>query len=237
MRALWLLCSLFACTEITIRDVEDGDADTDADTDSDTDSDTDADSDTDTDTDSDADTDTGVEPPVGFTVWSDDFVSSAGFPRSSECAHWLPAAFSGTAANPEVSWANAPAGTVSFVLLLVNEDLAVGFREYWGVYDIPATVDAIPAGLSGVDAGSLIDNWNTPDPVYENENPLGFRTYLGSSPPPGETHLFTWELYALDTSFGIGPLVGDVFVQYDQLRDFAQANMLDVATMCHLHGG
>ena len=223
---------LLACTEISVRDRppgEEADTDTDTDADADADADTDADSDADTDTDTDADTDV----PVGFTIWSPDFLSSAGMPRSGECPNWLPDAASCDLPNPEVAWANVPAGTESLVLLLQNLDASVGNREYWGIYDIPVTETGIAAGTSGLTQGSFL-----PAPMYENTNALDSRTYLGACPPAGSTHFYEWRLIAVSQSFGVGPLSGTPRTQYDQIRDWAEHpdRYIDEATTCHLYG-
>jgi len=84
---------------------------------------------------------------------------------------------------PTLNWSNAPAGTRSFALTLVDPDAPVrGGFHHWLVYNIPANAQ----GLQG----------NAP--YTEGTTSANTRGYTGPCPPPGQTHRYVFTLYALN---------------------------------------
>jgi Raf kinase inhibitor-like YbhB/YbcL family protein len=100
--------------------------------------------------------------------------------------------------SPPLAWSNAPGGTKSFVLIMLDifdETLpaGVGF-VHWLVYNIPAGSAGLAEGQpadSTLPDGSLQGETNYPSPYN-----LG---YGGPCPPPGEKHTYVLTLYAVDT--------------------------------------
>jgi Raf kinase inhibitor-like YbhB/YbcL family protein len=236
---LWLLVPLLlpACGA---KDDEAPGGDTDTDTDTDTDSDTDADTDSDTDTDTDTDTtDTDTDPPVTgpFTLTSADLVSSAGHPLAAQCGWILPEAHSCSGPSPELSWTNVPAGTVS--LLLVFDDPDAGNYPHWAVVNIPPTATGFASGASGanVDPHVLpmgdLDGDGIDDGSLELRNGSNEVGYFGSC-PGNDTHIYRWQLWALDT-YVTTPFSGSASQQFADAAAFATQHSLGVADLCHIY--
>lgn len=89
-----------------------------------------------------------------------------------------------------LAWADAPAGTVEFALIMDDPD-AHGF-VHWVVIGIPAG------------ATSLGASW--PASVREGRTDFGRPGYGGPCPPSG-THRYVTTLYALSAPLGIGGTV------------------------------
>jgi len=90
--------------------------------------------------------------------------------------------------SPELSWTNAPRGTVSFVVIAF--DTVAGFL-HWGMYNIPATTTQLPenAGVAGSTYGPQVVNVD-----YD-------QSYDGPCPPanyPPNVHDYVFTVYALD---------------------------------------
>jgi Raf kinase inhibitor-like YbhB/YbcL family protein len=85
--------------------------------------------------------------------------------------------------SPELSWQDAPAGTESFALAMVDRDPVANNYVHWLVVDIDADTTEL---LEDAAAGAL--------PIGSEEiNP-----YAGPMPPSG-THDYEFTLYALST--------------------------------------
>jgi Raf kinase inhibitor-like YbhB/YbcL family protein len=93
--------------------------------------------------------------------------------------------------SPELSWANAPAHTQSFVVVLY--DVTAAFT-HWGMYNISGTATGLPqnAGVPGSSYGSQIVN-----------DFFTAAAYGGPCPPAGVApyvHHYLFTVYALDTT-------------------------------------
>ncbi|MGH9487047.1 MAG: YbhB/YbcL family Raf kinase inhibitor-like protein [Terriglobales bacterium] len=90
----------------------------------------------------------------------------------------------------ELHWSGAPKGTRSFVLIMFDPNARPprGF-VHWVVYDIPASVHAIPSGR--YDAAALTGGG------VEGDNGRGKLGFVPSCPGPGTPHHYTFTLYAL----------------------------------------
>ena len=85
--------------------------------------------------------------------------------------------------SPQLSWANAPAGTKSF--LIIMEDLDSPKYPHWTVYNIPANKTSVTEG-----------EYN-PKGEMETGNPVGNK-YEGPWPPVGLEHRYQITVFALD---------------------------------------
>ena len=104
----------------------------------------------------------------------------------------------GEQVSPELKWTNVPAGTVSFVVNMLDPDVAVQrgteTQPHWIVWNIPASATGLP---EGVKAGA--------------EHPDGMRQISASGPQyrgpgaaaNGPLHHYTFEVYALDTRIDV----------------------------------
>jgi Raf kinase inhibitor-like YbhB/YbcL family protein len=146
----------------------------------------------------------------GFAVTSPDFADGGELPD------WATAdAFNGQCVgkneNPALEWANAPAGTESFAITMI--DRGGGNYIHWVHFDIPGDAGGVARGgsedLGG--HGSLND-----------QSELG---YFGPC-PPGPDHRYEFTVYALDAPLGLddGATFVDVKTAIDE-HELAEASI------------
>lgn len=103
--------------------------------------------------------------------------------------------------SPALAWTGSPQGTQSFALIMDDPDAPVGTWVHWVLYDLPPTLAGLPEGLAKKEA--LPDGskqglcWGV-----EEFDRFG---YAGPCPPPGQTHRYSFRLYALDRLLGLPP--------------------------------
>ena len=113
-------------------------------------------------------------------------LTSAGFKDGAA----IPAQFTCDGANesPPLTWADAPANTGSYALIIEDPDAPGGTYVHWVLYDIPSTASDLPEAVqtSALPAGTR-----------EGVNDWGRTGYGGPCPPVGR-HRYYHKLYALD---------------------------------------
>jgi Raf kinase inhibitor-like YbhB/YbcL family protein len=97
--------------------------------------------------------------------------------------------------SPELSWDKAPDGTKSFALICRDPDAPGRTFTHWVVFNIPADVRRLEEGASG--------SAKLPAGAIEAQGDFGRSGYGGPRPPSG-THHYYFDLYALDSQFGLG---------------------------------
>ncbi len=99
---------------------------------------------------------------------------------------------SGQNVSPALSWSHAPEGTQSFALLVHDPDAPTGSGWWhWVVYNIPASVNILPAGAGNPEQHRL------PAGAVQGRTDFGSHEYGGPCPPPGKPHHYHFRLYAL----------------------------------------
>jgi Raf kinase inhibitor-like YbhB/YbcL family protein len=92
--------------------------------------------------------------------------------------------------SPELKWTNTPAGTQSFVLHMLDPDVAQNrgteTQVHWLVWNIPPTATGLPEGVPV--AAKLQD---------------GSEQISATAPATGPHHHYTFEIYALDTKLDV----------------------------------
>lgn len=109
--------------------------------------------------------------------------------------------------SPQIVWGELPEGTEQ--LALVMDDPIAPTPEpfvHWVVYNIPATADELPEGMSTeeqvTEPAALAGTIN-------GVNGLGRTGYFGPRPPAdGELHAYHFWVYALDTALDLEPGLG-----------------------------
>jgi Raf kinase inhibitor-like YbhB/YbcL family protein len=103
----------------------------------------------------------------------------------------------GEQVSPKLDWTNVPAGTQSFVVNMLDPDVAIQrgteTQPHWIVWNIPAAASGLPEGMK------------------TGELPDGTRQISASGPgyrgpgaaATGPLHHYTFEVYALDTKLDI----------------------------------
>jgi Raf kinase inhibitor-like YbhB/YbcL family protein len=102
--------------------------------------------------------------------------------------------------SPELKWANVPAGTLSFVVNMLDPDVSVQrgteTQPHWIVWNIPGTATGLG---EGVKAGAEL-------PDGSRQISASGPQYRGpGAPATGPLHHYTLELYALDTKIDVPP--------------------------------
>lgn len=99
--------------------------------------------------------------------------------------------------SPPLKWRHAPSQTKT--LALFCEDLSVPGQpwSHWLVYNISPARRTLPPGIP---AGKRL-----PDIGAQGRNDFGSLGYMGPCPPVGDTHIYHFRLYALDTEVILPP--------------------------------
>ncbi len=110
----------------------------------------------------------------------------------------IPAKFTCDGDNVSVplQWADPPANTRSFALIVDDPDAPSGTYTHWVLYNVPADVHSLSEGVS-TDA-------TLPDGSMNGVNSARKSGYTGPCPPSG-THHYHFELYALDAPLSLKP--------------------------------
>ncbi|MDB5739432.1 MAG: phospholipid-binding protein family [Alphaproteobacteria bacterium] len=136
---------------------------------------------------------TPAPPPTPMTLSSTSFTDGGVIPDKYSMLATAPV-------SPAFSWANAPAATASFTIILHDVDSLPrkGFPDnlHWLIFNIPATVTALAEGVAA--------DPQLPDGAIQGLNgsrkvgylPLGARIVY---------HHYVAELFALDTRLTLGP--------------------------------
>ncbi|MCC6244637.1 MAG: YbhB/YbcL family Raf kinase inhibitor-like protein [Gemmatimonadaceae bacterium] len=112
----------------------------------------------------------------------------------------IPIKFSqaGEQLSPEFKWTNVPAGTVSFVINMIDPDVAIQrgteTQPHWVFWNIPGTATGIPEGIKP--GGELPDG-------SRQISATGLQYRGPGAAATGPMHHYTFELYALDTKLDI----------------------------------
>lgn len=116
---------------------------------------------------------------------------------SFEPGGYIPEKFTcdGEDITPDISWAGAPAGTETYVLIVEDPDAPGRVFTHWVVYNIPNTVAGFEEGMS---AFEIIKSG-----AYQGKNDFGQIGYRGPCPPSGKAHRYYFRLFALDSELDL----------------------------------
>lgn len=103
--------------------------------------------------------------------------------------------------SPALAWANAPAGTQSFALVVDDPDTALQRSTnevlHWAAFNIPATAMSLPEGVP--------NEASLPDGTVQPLNTGKKNGFMGPGARGNVYHHYTFQLYALDTKLSLGP--------------------------------
>lgn len=89
--------------------------------------------------------------------------------------------------SPDLTWAGAPDGTLSFAVTCFDPDAPTGSGFWhWIAWDIPADVTSLPLGVPR--EGTAFE---------QGVNDFGRRGYDGPNPPAGAPHRYVFTVHAL----------------------------------------
>jgi Raf kinase inhibitor-like YbhB/YbcL family protein len=120
-------------------------------------------------------------------------VTSTSFADGAE----IPAKYTGgQGVSPQLSWTGAPTGTMGYVLIMHDVDVAIPAGSlnnditHWVVWNIPASTTSLPEG--------------GPVPSGANQYSLRGPQYMGPAPPAGHPyHHYIFEVYALNAPLDV----------------------------------
>ncbi|HYB93410.1 MAG TPA: YbhB/YbcL family Raf kinase inhibitor-like protein [Vicinamibacterales bacterium] len=125
--------------------------------------------------------------------------------------------------SPALNWTNTPPGTVSFVLHMLDPDVArnktTETQVHWLVWNIPGTATGLPEGVpkgEKLPDGSM--QISASGPVYRGPG----------APASGPPHHYTFEIYALDTKIEV-PASTDAFETRANVMKAMQGHILGKA--------
>jgi hypothetical protein len=133
------------------------------------------------------------EEPAGAAESSEGDISVETFmltsPAFAQGEH-IPVAFTCDGANISVAleWFGAPAGTVSFALIMDDPDAPSGDFVHWVLYNVPTETAQLPQAVAV--GPTLVDG------SLQGSNGAGVEGYTGPCPPSG-VHRYFFKLYAL----------------------------------------
>jgi Raf kinase inhibitor-like YbhB/YbcL family protein len=92
--------------------------------------------------------------------------------------------------SPALSWAGAPEGTKSLVLMMIDQDVKPALWSHWIVVDLPAKSTGLPQGVKAL-----------PSPAHGVKGNFGDATYDGPCPPKGSgVHHYQFTIWAMKSA-------------------------------------
>ena len=130
-------------------------------------------------------------PVSALAITSSAFTNGGAIPRRYTC--------DGENVSPPLAWTGAPAHTASYALAVDDPDAPGGAFLHWLIYDIPASITALPEGVDT--SGSVASAGG----AKQGSNGFKKLGYGGPCPPAGPAHHYHFRLYALDTLLALQP--------------------------------
>ena len=127
----------------------------------------------------------GIPAPLVLTVA--DYADGSAMPAKSGCAN------GNMAVSPKIDWSGAPAGTMTFAVILHDTDVDVNGEDvlHWAIFNIPGTATGLPAHVANTP--------ELPDGARQLNNIARSPGFMGPCPPAPTVHHYIIEAYALDT--------------------------------------
>ena len=124
--------------------------------------------------------------PAPLTLKVADYADGSAMPAKSGCAN------GNMAVSPKIDWTGAPAGTVTFAVILHDTDVDINGDDvlHWAIFNIPGTAAGLPEKIANTP--------ELPDGTRQLNNIAGQPGFFGPCPPPPTLHHYIIEAYALD---------------------------------------
>jgi Raf kinase inhibitor-like YbhB/YbcL family protein len=135
--------------------------------------------------------------PISLAVWSQTFTltstSVGGQATMKEVFNGF--GCTGDNVSPQLSWSNAPEGTMGYAITMYDKDAPTGSGWWhWVAFDLPASTTGLPAGAGDPAKGLM------PAGAIQSRTDFGAPGYGGPCPPPGHgPHQYVVTVHALKT--------------------------------------
>lgn len=126
---------------------------------------------------------------TNFAVSSTAFENGGDIPKKFTC--------DGADVSPPLLWKGYPLKTEVFALIADDPDAPGGTWTHWLVYDLAANKTQLEENVSTLD--------RLPDGAQQGRNDFRKVGYGGPCPPPGKSHHYFFEVYALDAKLNLAP--------------------------------
>ncbi|MFQ5610826.1 MAG: YbhB/YbcL family Raf kinase inhibitor-like protein [Anaerolineae bacterium] len=128
----------------------------------------------------------GAAEPMALELTSTAFEPEASIPVKYTC--------DGQDISPPLAWGEPPPGTQSLALIADDPDAPVGTWVHWVLYNLPASVRALPEALPA----------DEPLPGGGQHGQNSWRRLgYGGPCPPSDSHRYFFKLYALDVALDL----------------------------------
>ena len=127
-----------------------------------------------------------------FTISTSSFQNGGEIPKKFTC--------DAADVSPELTWRDAPAGSVTFALIADDPAAPAGTWTHWVLYDLPASITHLPEAVPKID--------ELPTGGRQGRNDFHKIGYGGPCPPPGKPHRYFFNLFALDSKLSLKPGAG-----------------------------
>jgi Raf kinase inhibitor-like YbhB/YbcL family protein len=97
--------------------------------------------------------------------------------------------------SPALAWNGAPAGTLTFAVVMEDPDAPGGTWVHWLMYEVPASVAELPEAVPA--------QIELPSGARQGRNDFRRVGYGGPCPPRGPAHRYFFRLYALDAKLNV----------------------------------
>lgn len=98
--------------------------------------------------------------------------------------------------SPPLQWQNVPDGAESLALIMDDPDAPRGTWVHWVLYNLPASTRELPENVAPADS----------EPAGGSQgNSSWGRVGYGGPCPPGGTHRYFFQIYALDSELDLAP--------------------------------
>lgn len=99
--------------------------------------------------------------------------------------------------SPPLCWQRLPQGARTLALIVDNPDTGPIGRTHWVIFNIPATLTGLPAGIEH--CGELTDG------TRQGQNDFQSIGWHGPQPRPGAAARYRFRLFALDVPLSLAP--------------------------------
>jgi Raf kinase inhibitor-like YbhB/YbcL family protein len=120
-----------------------------------------------------------------------DYADGSAMPAKNGCAN------GNMAVSPKIDWSGAPAGTMTFALILHDTDVDIQGDDvlHWAIFNIPGTATGLPEKIANTP--------ELPDGSRQLNNIGRSSGFFGPCPPAPTVHHYIIEAYALDSKLDV----------------------------------